>query len=284
GGIRLVGERVGQLKAIFHAASGELSEGVAIARRHIEGLQTPEVAWHRDAWLRSYRHAVARMYWMAGDSEGFMTELPHLLAPRTRAEWPFIDTAANVVRGLVAIFRGDWQSAASRLQEACDGHAHYRMSTVYVDPRISLAYVQLKLGQPEAAWRTFEPVYSEVVEQHEYGLLILDAREHVLAVLDALPAAVARSPETVYLRRRLDQWNPRSAGTSLPRHAGPLGALSEREREVLERVATGASNKQIARELALSLHTVKRHLANILDKLDCDSRGQAADMYRRSGR
>jgi LuxR family maltose regulon positive regulatory protein len=63
---------------------------------------------------------------------------------------------------------------------------------------------------------------------------------------------------------------------------GPLADLSEREREVLERVASGAGNKQIARDLNLSLHTVKRHIANILDKLDCASRGQAADVYRRS--
>jgi LuxR family maltose regulon positive regulatory protein len=60
------------------------------------------------------------------------------------------------------------------------------------------------------------------------------------------------------------------------------GALSEREREVLEMVASGASNKHIARTLELSLHTVKRHICNILDKLDCDSRGQAADLYRRA--
>jgi LuxR family transcriptional regulator, maltose regulon positive regulatory protein len=49
-------------------------------------------------------------------------------------------------------------------------------------------------------------------------------------------------------------------------------------------VASGASNKHIARTLELSLHTVKRHICNILDKLDCDSRGQAADRYRRAAR
>jgi LuxR family maltose regulon positive regulatory protein len=36
------------------------------------------------------------------------------------------------------------------------------------------------------------------------------------------------------------------------------------------------SNKLIARELELSPHTVKRHVAHILDKLDVASRGQAA--------
>lgn len=52
--------------------------------------------------------------------------------------------------------------------------------------------------------------------------------------------------------------------------------LSTREREVLQRIAAGDSNKAIARALDLSPHTVKRHVANILDKLDLRSRGQAA--------
>ena len=52
--------------------------------------------------------------------------------------------------------------------------------------------------------------------------------------------------------------------------------LSSREREVLRLIAAGDSNKMIARALDLSPHTVKRHVANILDKLDMRSRGQAA--------
>ncbi len=53
-------------------------------------------------------------------------------------------------------------------------------------------------------------------------------------------------------------------------------ALSLRECEVLQRIAAGDSNKMIARALDLSPHTVKRHVANILDKLALRSRGQAA--------
>ncbi len=62
--------------------------------------------------------------------------------------------------------------------------------------------------------------------------------------------------------------------------AGPLSALSEREREVLARIAVGDSNKLIARTFALSPHTVKRHVANILDKLGVSTRGQAAAHWR----
>jgi LuxR family transcriptional regulator, maltose regulon positive regulatory protein len=56
--------------------------------------------------------------------------------------------------------------------------------------------------------------------------------------------------------------------------------LSARELEVLARIAAGDNNKLIARALDLSLHTVKRHVANILGKLHLDSRGQAAAWYR----
>ena len=56
--------------------------------------------------------------------------------------------------------------------------------------------------------------------------------------------------------------------------------LSTREREVLERIAAGDSNKLIARALDISPHTVKRHVANILDKLALSSRGQAGAWLR----
>ena len=51
-----------------------------------------------------------------------------------------------------------------------------------------------------------------------------------------------------------------------------IGNLSHREREVLDWLARGSSNKTIARELDISPHTVKRHVANILDKLGLASR------------
>lgn len=50
--------------------------------------------------------------------------------------------------------------------------------------------------------------------------------------------------------------------------------LTEREKEVLEHVATGASNREIAEALSLSEHTVKNHLKNILQKLHLANRVQ----------
>jgi two-component system, NarL family, nitrate/nitrite response regulator NarL len=55
--------------------------------------------------------------------------------------------------------------------------------------------------------------------------------------------------------------------------------LSEREKEVLAHVARGARNREIAEELAISEFTVKRHMQNILQKLDVPSRRAAAAFY-----
>jgi DNA-binding NarL/FixJ family response regulator len=56
---------------------------------------------------------------------------------------------------------------------------------------------------------------------------------------------------------------------------GPMGTLSERETEVLVHVARGLSNYQIAHEMHLAESTVKRHLANIYEKVGVGSRSEA---------
>jgi two-component system, NarL family, nitrate/nitrite response regulator NarL len=58
--------------------------------------------------------------------------------------------------------------------------------------------------------------------------------------------------------------------------ASALDSLSGREREVLQQVAAGASNKEIARRLDLAESTVKIHVQHILRKLHLQSRVQAA--------
>ena len=63
---------------------------------------------------------------------------------------------------------------------------------------------------------------------------------------------------------------------SRPAPADPLGELSEREREVLNLVATGLSNKRIALQLDIHEKTVKHHLTRIFAKLDVSNRTEAA--------
>ena len=64
-------------------------------------------------------------------------------------------------------------------------------------------------------------------------------------------------------------------------NAQGLETLSAREREVLGFVAEGLSNPAIASKLRLSEHTVKRHVANILLKLDLPTRAAAAALIGR---
>lgn len=59
--------------------------------------------------------------------------------------------------------------------------------------------------------------------------------------------------------------------------------LSDRELEVLEKIATGSTNKQIAQELVLSVHTVKVHVRNIHSKLGVSSRTEAAMLALQEG-
>jgi two-component system, NarL family, response regulator len=75
------------------------------------------------------------------------------------------------------------------------------------------------------------------------------------------------------------------APAAAERLAGRVAAreLSDREREVLELLAEGKSNKQIARALGISDGTVKVHVANILHKLGAQGRSEAVAVAARRG-
>jgi DNA-binding CsgD family transcriptional regulator len=64
---------------------------------------------------------------------------------------------------------------------------------------------------------------------------------------------------------------------------GPDVALTSRELDVLALIAEGASNKAIALRLAISVHTVKFHIASLLDKLDAEGRAEAVAQAARLG-
>ncbi len=60
-------------------------------------------------------------------------------------------------------------------------------------------------------------------------------------------------------------------------------SLTAREQEVLDLVSNGLSNKEIAEELSLSIHTVKSHMRKILAKLHLEKRQEAAIYAKREG-
>lgn len=65
-----------------------------------------------------------------------------------------------------------------------------------------------------------------------------------------------------------------------PDEAGLDRSLTRRESDVLRLIGCGLSNKEIARELMISLATVKHHVHNVLDKLQLQRRSQAMQRVR----
>lgn len=106
------------------------------------------------------------------------------------------------------------------------------------------------------------------VEAGALGYLLKDSPEQVLH--DAVVA-------TVEGRRTL---SPEVAGLLAERVGRPQQALSAREIEILQALATGASNKALAQQLFISEATVKTHLIHVYQKLGVDNRTAAVTAAR----
>ncbi len=72
-----------------------------------------------------------------------------------------------------------------------------------------------------------------------------------------------------------------TARRSIGRNAAlPIPALTKRERQVAELIRSGLSDKEIARQLNISLATTKSHVHNLFGKMNLQRRGQVADCLR----
>ena len=106
---------------------------------------------------------------------------------------------------------------------------------------------------------------------------------------DAAPEAIAAAAAAS--RAGLVATPPRFAAEALrfervgERRAGPggLGALTPREREVLVAMSHGLGNREIGGALGISAHTAKFHVAQIIAKLQAQSRGHAVAKALRAG-
>jgi two-component system nitrate/nitrite response regulator NarL len=94
-------------------------------------------------------------------------------------------------------------------------------------------------------------------------------------VIDAIGRA-ARGEMVVASAMTLKLANLLQSGPKLSVRGDLVASLTEREREVLNHVAHGKSNKVIAKELDISHNTVKLHVHHIMEKLKLNSRVEAA--------
>jgi DNA-binding NarL/FixJ family response regulator len=100
----------------------------------------------------------------------------------------------------------------------------------------------------------------------------------ILAGEAVLPPKLATHLVEEFARLANHQASDRSSSSP------PTADLTPREQEVLNLIATSATDKEIAAQLSLSLHTVKSHVRSILSKLHAANRRQAARLAGHEGR
>lgn len=104
----------------------------------------------------------------------------------------------------------------------------------------------------------------------------------IAAVRLGLTVAPARLGDRSQMDRLVDRLG-RAAFGAAARADGAPQVLSSRERQVLGLLADGASNKEIARRLGISIHTAKFHVASIIAKLGAAGRTDAVTRGLRLG-
>jgi DNA-binding NarL/FixJ family response regulator len=155
--------------------------------------------------------------------------------------------AAHHAHGCAFLAAGRFDDAREAVEDAVDLLGRARLPFEAARARIALAKALRELGREGAARAELEQARAQL-------------------------AALGASSEE---RRATSMLSSRAAN----RHS----VLTARESEVLQLVAEGLSNKQIAARLTLSEHTIHRHVANILVKLRLSSRAAAAAYAVRHG-
>jgi DNA-binding NarL/FixJ family response regulator len=115
----------------------------------------------------------------------------------------------------------------------------------------------------------------EMLKAGAKGYLVKDADDD--ALLDAV-RALARGE--AYLSPSVAD----SVLTDYRRHVtNPMDLLTAREREVLQLIAEGQTNKDIANQLNLSVYTVEAHRGRLMEKLNLHSTGELVRFAMRNG-
>ena len=155
--------------------------------------------------------------------------------------------------GETALAEGDPDAAAQQLSRAADLHASLEIP-------FERAQIQLRAGVALATAGQRDAALEQLGEAHR------TARR-----LGATPLAAQVAEEVAKLGESVERQLGRRAAAD-HENAG----LSNRELEVMRLVASGRTNREIAGELVLSTRTVDMHVRNILMKLRCRSRTEAA--------
>ena len=191
------------------------------------------------------------------DLDGAQQTLTELRSIADEAHTRPLLASASAAAGLIALAAGDANGARRALEDAVDLYEQSGAPFEVARTRLDLAHVMEKLRRLDAA-------IAEIDRALE-TLRRLGANVD-LAAAEAMRERLSAPPEPA----------PASA-------ARPAGGLTAREVEVLRLISSGLSNQAIAERLCISEHTVHRHVANTLSKLDVPSRSAAVAQAARLG-
>ena len=189
------------------------------------------------------------------DAEKALEELRDIAA---RAQTAPLRASASLAAGAVAACTGETAAAQKHLEDAVDLFEKGGSPFETARARVDLARVLGRLGRTDSAAAEIQRAVEELT--HLQADLELSRAQ---AVLRDLSSATGAQP-------------------SGPRRDERAG-LTVRELEVLRLISVGLSNHAIAQRLFISEHTVHRHVANTLTKLNVSSRSAAVAQVARLG-
>jgi len=122
---------------------------------------------------------------------------------------------------------------------------------------------------------------AEAIQAGVSGYLLKDASPDALvdAAKNAIEGNAVIHPQLT--KTFIEEARMSEGGSASGEQKSP--ALSKREREILQKVADGATTRQVATDLGISPHTVKTHLERIFEKLGANDRAQAVAIAIRTG-
>jgi LuxR family maltose regulon positive regulatory protein len=220
----------------------------------------------------------ARARWLLGDDDAVRALAAEAQHARNSFEWTYAASERAMIDAMVALIDGRDADAERLLHPAHAGDPEdllfFRASQVL----LMRAEAQRRQGRLDDAARTLRPWLDGVHGGAPVGGALMSGRRTLEPLSRAAWAGRLDVRDAALLLRLLQQLG--DGDTAAEAASERPGGLSEREWQVLERIAAGDSNKLIARALDLSPFTVKRHVANIFDKLGLNSRTQAAAWLR----
>lgn len=288
--IDVVGIGVNWLLALWNTWHGE---GTA-AERYLDGLFTGQARARLDrpdmrAWQATYLYPLARVRLAQGQVDEARAILGRLEAEALPQEWVGAPILRALLRGHLARCNGRYEEAVAAFTAAERGQRHFPFTTRFGLAALSLAAAYRDLGRADEALAVLGPALAEHRRERTPGALMW---EEPALLIPLLQLAIERGVQADFATDILKRLGG-SAAPAVPEvkdapsasvYVPETGArLTPREVEVLQLIAGGAANPAIAAQLFLSVHTVKRHVANLLAKLGVESRTQAAVRARELG-